>query len=497
MSEEPCSRDQWTGRQRQVLDLLARGRTNPEIADELGVSLAGAKWHVSEVLSKLGVSSREEAAEIWRAENRVLPRAGRRLRALIGMPAALAVTAAGTLGVAALAGFAAFGGSHTSQAGDVPAPPQATETAPDPRDENGTADMTIEEATELAYELGGAYLDQSRQLSAPNWDVLRLDGRDIEIDDLIMVRREFRPTDPGSAPVPLPDTWRFEFTLSGFLHPEPVWGVVDLGVNVQFTDGSRRLTAAGAGIVRVETALPGVSEGLAVPRIALIDDWNGNRATLSLYGPAGEPCLRLDQTATPGSVDHYCTSGLTGNVPGLIALPAGGVAGAAGPEVTRVTILQEDGTTVDVPSVDAPGPYAGRLRPFLLLHALPGTLQLWGARGELLQELPLTKPGPTQPPPAVHSIGYFERAATGPNNTPHFTLSDPSLLYAFLLDIPEDTAHLRITAECDAGTELVLDRTGRVTPQDRGLVVTFPPGSTTCRLLVDVPADVSWRIQPK
>lgn len=37
----------WTERQRQVLDLMARGRTNTEIAETLGLSLAGAKWHVS------------------------------------------------------------------------------------------------------------------------------------------------------------------------------------------------------------------------------------------------------------------------------------------------------------------------------------------------------------------------------------------------------------------------------------------------------------------
>ncbi len=51
-----------TPRQRQVLRLVAAGRTNPEIAGTLGISLAGAKWHVSEVLSRLGVTSREEAA---------------------------------------------------------------------------------------------------------------------------------------------------------------------------------------------------------------------------------------------------------------------------------------------------------------------------------------------------------------------------------------------------------------------------------------------------
>ena len=65
----PDVEPEWTPRQRQVLDPLVPGRTNGEIASELGVSLEGAKWHVSEILSKLGVSSREEAAEHWRHRN--------------------------------------------------------------------------------------------------------------------------------------------------------------------------------------------------------------------------------------------------------------------------------------------------------------------------------------------------------------------------------------------------------------------------------------------
>jgi len=42
----------WTPRERDVLDLIADGRTNAEIADRLGISFATAKWHVSVVLLK-------------------------------------------------------------------------------------------------------------------------------------------------------------------------------------------------------------------------------------------------------------------------------------------------------------------------------------------------------------------------------------------------------------------------------------------------------------
>lgn len=74
---------EWTSRQRQVLDLLVRGMTNAEMAEVLGISLAGAKWHVSEVITKLGVDSREEAAEYWRVHNGLRPRFTRLLRALL------------------------------------------------------------------------------------------------------------------------------------------------------------------------------------------------------------------------------------------------------------------------------------------------------------------------------------------------------------------------------------------------------------------------------
>jgi Tol biopolymer transport system component len=45
-----------------VLDLLREGCSNEAISERLGISLAGAKYHVSEILGKLGVESRDEAA---------------------------------------------------------------------------------------------------------------------------------------------------------------------------------------------------------------------------------------------------------------------------------------------------------------------------------------------------------------------------------------------------------------------------------------------------
>jgi DNA-binding CsgD family transcriptional regulator len=57
-------RSSLTGREREVLDLVRVGLTNEEIAGRLGITLDGAKYHVSQILAKLGVASREEAAVV-------------------------------------------------------------------------------------------------------------------------------------------------------------------------------------------------------------------------------------------------------------------------------------------------------------------------------------------------------------------------------------------------------------------------------------------------
>ena len=51
-----------SGREKEVLVLVARGLTNKEIADELIISENTARNHVSRILDKLGLSRRSEAA---------------------------------------------------------------------------------------------------------------------------------------------------------------------------------------------------------------------------------------------------------------------------------------------------------------------------------------------------------------------------------------------------------------------------------------------------
>ncbi len=50
-----------TEREREVLNLVVQGQSNQQIADGMVISLATVKAHISNILSKLGVSSRAEA----------------------------------------------------------------------------------------------------------------------------------------------------------------------------------------------------------------------------------------------------------------------------------------------------------------------------------------------------------------------------------------------------------------------------------------------------
>ena len=54
--------DVLTPRQWEVLELLRRGRTNREIAESFDITHDTARFHVSEILGRLGVPTRSDAA---------------------------------------------------------------------------------------------------------------------------------------------------------------------------------------------------------------------------------------------------------------------------------------------------------------------------------------------------------------------------------------------------------------------------------------------------
>ena len=121
----------WTRRQRQVLDLIAAGRSNLEIADTLGISRDGAKYHVSEVLSKLGADSREEAADYWRRYNGMAPRFARVFRGALSLkllPWLAGAAAAAGLAVAIVVALRSGDGDQPAADPSATVTPQATTT---------------------------------------------------------------------------------------------------------------------------------------------------------------------------------------------------------------------------------------------------------------------------------------------------------------------------------------------------------------------------------
>jgi DNA-binding NarL/FixJ family response regulator len=59
-------RERLTQRERQIVRLLALGRSNKEIGDELRITERTVKYHVSEILARLGASNRAHAVTIAR-----------------------------------------------------------------------------------------------------------------------------------------------------------------------------------------------------------------------------------------------------------------------------------------------------------------------------------------------------------------------------------------------------------------------------------------------
>jgi DNA-binding CsgD family transcriptional regulator len=112
-ANDPTVRVELTPRQEEVLGLIARGKTNREIAEALGLTLDGAKWHVREILSRLSVGSREEAVERWRERRSIASR----MKSWLGWPLAVGVGGAVVVvaGVAAVVALLAGGDGEPAQ----------------------------------------------------------------------------------------------------------------------------------------------------------------------------------------------------------------------------------------------------------------------------------------------------------------------------------------------------------------------------------------------
>ena len=75
ITREPDTADALTGREQEVLRMLATGLTNAEIAEALTVSEPTVKTHVSHILGKLGLRDRVQAV-IYAYETGLISRSG-------------------------------------------------------------------------------------------------------------------------------------------------------------------------------------------------------------------------------------------------------------------------------------------------------------------------------------------------------------------------------------------------------------------------------------
>ncbi|MCL3778965.1 response regulator transcription factor [Prolixibacteraceae bacterium JC049] len=55
-----------TQKEREILDLIAAGKTNKEVALQLHVELSTVKTHVNNIYKKMGVSNRSAAIETFK-----------------------------------------------------------------------------------------------------------------------------------------------------------------------------------------------------------------------------------------------------------------------------------------------------------------------------------------------------------------------------------------------------------------------------------------------
>jgi NarL family two-component system response regulator LiaR len=72
MQHQRASLEDLTPREREVLALIARGRSNPDIASELCIGEGTVKTHVSNILSKLHLADRTQAA-IYALQHHLVP----------------------------------------------------------------------------------------------------------------------------------------------------------------------------------------------------------------------------------------------------------------------------------------------------------------------------------------------------------------------------------------------------------------------------------------
>jgi photosystem II stability/assembly factor-like uncharacterized protein/DNA-binding CsgD family transcriptional regulator len=153
----PRHPDVLTPREQDVLALIRDGLTNEQIADRLNIGFETAKSHVAEILSKLGVATREEAAA-WQPT-------GERARGWSFGRIVLSIAGVGVV-AAAVAGLAllAWGAAHSSTGSNDETSRQTTSSSARATAENAATPATVSGLRDIQQSLvalhAGMFLNQ-------------------------------------------------------------------------------------------------------------------------------------------------------------------------------------------------------------------------------------------------------------------------------------------------------------------------------------------------
>ncbi|MEO8458406.1 MAG: helix-turn-helix transcriptional regulator [Chloroflexota bacterium] len=225
--------DALTPREQEVLMLLRESLSNPDIAERVGISREAVKFHVSQILSKLGVATREEAA-VWQPE----PEPERRspwsfvplaLRIALAASAAVVLVAAGFLawGVASSTGDGPGQSIFWDGTGDVHGVGDVSFT-----------DITLEENAALAPAIATVRIDSLSSVELPSYDdsnVIYEDPADrarIEQVNKILASLPIHTTYEGKVGSWIKGSGEETLQITGF------GGVSTLDGSMRFADGS-------------------------------------------------------------------------------------------------------------------------------------------------------------------------------------------------------------------------------------------------------------------
>lgn len=196
----PSELPEITGRQREVAALVARGLTNSEIAERLGISLDGAKYHVSELLNRLGLERRGEIADWYRAQSRM----SRPFHLLSGPGVTWAVAAAAAIAFIGLY-FAVSSALTETERHTVFAPLSSGEmpaSSPSIADGPDINDILLVRPEETSAGPRGLYLidaDTGRELNFLPLDIAPMATRRLSASEVVISDTIFRTRPDGTS----------------------------------------------------------------------------------------------------------------------------------------------------------------------------------------------------------------------------------------------------------------------------------------------------------